>query len=105
MIAIQDEQLDLSLPFDDREIGPAQEQFLANLQANILKGHGRDHVALLFLEIVDIDKARDFVRNFQVSDALTQLRQTQAFKEALSNKPKWTGLNLDLLVVNRFRSD
>ncbi|MEY4806447.1 MAG: hypothetical protein RLZZ206_836 [Cyanobacteriota bacterium] len=81
MIAIQDEQLDLSLPFDDREIGPAQEQFLANLQANILKGHGRDHVALLFLEIVDIDKARDFVRNFQVSDALTQLRQTQAFKQ------------------------
>jgi len=31
--------------------------------------------------------------------------QSSYAKEALSNKPKWTGLNLDLLVVNRFRSD
>ena len=51
--------IQLSHPFDDTVISTQEKSFLRNLQANILKGHGREHVALFFLEVTDPPKARD----------------------------------------------
>lgn len=74
---------DLDKTLDDSNINePETRKFLSALQANILKGHGRDHVALLFLEIKDVDKARTFLRNYKVTDSATQLQETKRFKES-----------------------
>ena len=72
--------VDITQPLDDNFIGNQEKNFLRNLQANILKGHGREHVALLFLEIKDVAKARQFLHAFPVSDALTQLQEARQFK-------------------------
>jgi Dyp-type peroxidase family len=76
--------IDLSKPLDDTVISTQEKAFLRNLQANILKGHGRDHVALVFLEIEDVPKARKYLRAFPVSDAHTQLLEARQFDATLS---------------------
>lgn len=70
----------LTQPLDDVVIGTQEKSFLRNLQANILKGHGREHVALLFLEIKNATRARQFLHGFPVSDAYTQLQEVRQFK-------------------------
>lgn len=72
--------IDLNNSLDDTVISNQEKNFLKNLQANILKGHGREHVALLFLGIKNVAKARDFLHNYTVTDSLTQLEETIKFK-------------------------
>lgn len=74
----------LTQPFDDTVISTQEKSFLRNLQANILKGHGREHVALLFLEVTDAPKARAFLHAFPVTDAHTQLQEALQFKATRS---------------------
>ncbi len=73
--------INLSKPLDDTVISNIEKHFLRGLQANILKGHGREHVALLFLQIQDVSGAQAFLHAYPVTDAYTQLRETRAFKE------------------------
>lgn len=70
----------LNQPLDDVALNSPEKAFLKNLQANILKGHGREHVALVFLAIRDVAGARSFLRHYPVYDALTQLQDAIAFK-------------------------
>jgi Dyp-type peroxidase family len=72
--------INLNQPLDDRILNGPERKFLNNLQANILQGHGRDHVALLFLEIKNIEAARQFLRQYPVTTALRQLEDTQDFR-------------------------
>lgn len=72
--------VNLTQPLDDEFIGNQEKNFLRSLQANILKGHGREHVALLFLEVKDAAKARNFLHAFPVTDAHTQLQEARQFK-------------------------
>jgi Dyp-type peroxidase family len=72
--------INLTKPLDDTVISNVEKHFLRGLQANILKGHGREHVALLFLQITDPAKALTFLRAYPVTDAFTQLEETKAFK-------------------------
>ena len=73
--------VDLNAVLNDTAIGAAERDFMQNLQANILKGHGRGHVALLFLAVKDVALARPFVRGLKLTDAYTQELQTQDFKK------------------------
>ena len=72
--------VDLAKILDDTALDAAEIAFLRNLQANILKGHGREHVALLFLDVSDVGKARTFMHHFQVTSARTQLAEASEFK-------------------------
>lgn len=75
--------LNLNTLFDDSDLGKHETlHALHTLQANILKGHGRDHVALLFLKITAADKARRFLHRYPVTNAATQFLQAQAFRES-----------------------
>ena len=71
----------LNAVLDDRAISNQEKSFMQNLQANILKGHGREHVALLFFKVRDVPAARAFLRGFPVTDAFTQQQQTKAFRK------------------------
>ncbi|MGL4574668.1 MAG: Dyp-type peroxidase [Burkholderiaceae bacterium] len=73
--------IDLSKPLDDRKISNQEKKFLSDLQANILRGHGREHVALLFLAVHSVDKARAFLHKFPVSSAQAQYEESKEFKE------------------------
>ena len=72
--------IDLTKPLDDTVISPQEKSFMQNLQANILKGHGREHVALLFLSVKDVGKARSFLRAYPVTDSHRQFLETEAFQ-------------------------
>ncbi|UOQ71631.1 Dyp-type peroxidase [Hymenobacter cellulosilyticus] len=59
-----------------------------DVQGNIIKGHGRDHAALLFVEFTNPAPAREWIRSLRTGEAgvrLTstadQLRETLRFKE------------------------
>ncbi|MBW6526578.1 Dyp-type peroxidase [Sphingomonas sp. RHCKR7] len=58
--------------------------FLSDLQANILKGHGRDHTANIFLGFggMSRDQIAELLRrlSFLTTSALDQLRAAEAFK-------------------------
>ena len=71
--------IDLSKPLDDSSIGSNEKEFMENLQANILKGHGREQVVLMFLSIDDIDLARTFFKHYDVLTAAKQLEETERF--------------------------
>lgn len=74
--------INLNALFDDSDLGKQETlHALCSLQANILKGHGRDHVALIFLKITNVAKARTFVHHYPVTDAATQFTQAKAFRE------------------------
>jgi len=80
---------------------PSQEEraMLRNLQGNILKGHGRDHVTLLFIRFQANaqDKARSFLRNVATAhahDALTQLEQAKQFKATGEPGDVFVGIGL-----------
>ena len=72
--------INLTKPLDDIVISTQEKNFLRDLQANILKGHGREHVALVFLSVEDVTKARVFLHNFQVTSAFQQLEEAKQFK-------------------------
>lgn len=70
----------LDKQLDDTIISNQEKHFMQHLQANILKGHGREHVVLMFLAVKDVVKARHFLHNYPVTDSFTQLEETAAFK-------------------------
>jgi Dyp-type peroxidase family len=72
--------ISLTQSLDDTVISTQEKKFLKDLQANILKGHGREHVALLFLAVNDVSKARQFLHHFPVSSAFTQLEEARQYK-------------------------
>lgn len=59
-------------------------EMLADLQCNILKGHGRRATRHLFLQFVDKEQAASFLRKIEpmVTSSLEQLRQNQRRKLA-----------------------
>ena len=73
--------INLKNQLDDEVISNQEKHFMQNLQANILKGHGREHVALIFLKIEQVGAARTFLKKYPVTDAFTQLEETVKFKE------------------------
>lgn len=72
--------INLTKPLDDLVISTQEKSFLQDLQANILKGHGREHVALVFLAIKEVNKARKFLHGFPVTSAFRQLDEAKQFK-------------------------
>jgi Dyp-type peroxidase family len=74
--------INLNKPLDDTAISNTEKGFMQNLQANILKGHGREHVILMFLSIKNVAKARTYLRNYDVTDAHTQFIETQNFQQS-----------------------
>lgn len=73
--------INLKNQLDNEVISNQEKHFMQNLQANILKGHGREHVALIFLKIEQVGAARTFLKKYPVTDAFTQLEETVKFKE------------------------
>ncbi len=55
------------------------------LQANILKSHGRDYAVHLFLQFDAVHRAgiREWLKLLNITDAFTQLEDTRRFKELL----------------------
>jgi Dyp-type peroxidase family len=74
--------LDAEVPFDTDD--PAVQEFLQNLQGNILKGHGRNFTANIFLEfLVEGDALAGALRELlerYVTSASEQLAQSRSFK-------------------------
>lgn len=68
-------------PFDDIQLDEEKIQFLKKLQANILRGHGREHVALLFLKINDVKDAKTFLHDYPISNAYDQHLEVENFKK------------------------
>jgi Dyp-type peroxidase family len=73
--------ININNPLDDRIISSQEKSFMQSLQANILTGHGREHVALLFLAVKNVVTARSFLHSYPVTDAFTQHQETQIFKK------------------------
>jgi len=59
---------------------PNASAMLRHLQANILKPHVRDHLAVLFLSFADRRQARAFLAAVAVKSAWKQLEEIEAFK-------------------------
>lgn len=59
---------------------PADHDFLDGLQANILKGHGRNHTANLFFEIVEPVAARAWLSQIKVTSSTQQFEDAETFK-------------------------
>jgi Dyp-type peroxidase family len=76
--------INLTQPLDDLVISTQEKHFLRDLQANILKGHGREHVALVFLSVKAVAPARAFLRAFAVTSAFQQLEENEQFKNTLA---------------------
>lgn len=76
--------LSSTLTWTDWGTDPGLSALLCDLQANILKGHGRDHTQNIFLSFSGME--RDDIANllrdlsFSTTSALEQLRDAEAFK-------------------------
>jgi Dyp-type peroxidase family len=73
--------IDLKCPLDDTMLDDSVKGFMQNLQANILKNHGREHVAMIFLSIKNVEKAREFFCDYDVTDALTQYEEAAKYRK------------------------
>jgi Dyp-type peroxidase family len=72
--------INIGKPLDDTVISNQEKSFMQHLQANILKGHGREHVALIFLSIKDVASSRKFLHSYPATDSFTQHLETENFK-------------------------
>jgi deferrochelatase/peroxidase EfeB len=76
--------VDLTLPLAWKTADPDESAMLADLQANILKGHGRNHTANLFLrfDATKIPAVKTFLHRLghDVTSARQQLEDTEKFK-------------------------
>ncbi len=69
-------------PNTNQPVYPDWKEFHDNLQGNILKGHGRDRVVLLFLRFPDANTGRRFIKMVLpfVTSATDQIEQSEKFK-------------------------
>lgn len=77
--------IDLKQPISWKGVSPEEKALLRDLQGNILKGHGRDHVTVLFVQFKSgaAAAAKGFLREVataHVRDALTHLSEAETFK-------------------------
>jgi Dyp-type peroxidase family len=76
--------LSQSIDLNDPDVRP----FLADVQGNIIKGHGRDYTAHIFLTFpADTKAVRTWIANFatkQLTSAETQLQQTERYRKLRS---------------------
>jgi Dyp-type peroxidase family len=76
--------INLDSPLRWKAANALEQKLLRSLQGNILKGHGRDRTWNIFFEFgADVLKSKRVLRelgNFFVTDAYTQLLETEAFK-------------------------
>ena len=74
--------IDLSRPLAWRRAGPEQRALLQDLQANILKGHGRRHSLQLFLRFDQAEAARGWLHRTarEVTSAWRQLQDTGRYQ-------------------------
>lgn len=94
--------VELRSPFSWQTVGGDTAAMLAELQPNILKGHARDHLTLLFLRFDQTAAARAFVRGLAVSttgrplmkSARTHLEEIAAFKATGTPGTPYVGLGL-----------
>jgi Dyp-type peroxidase family len=94
--------VELRSPFSWQTVGGDTAAMLAELQPNILKGHARDHLTLLFLRFDLTVAARAFVRGLVVSStgrplmksAKTHLEEIAAFKANGRPGTPYVGLGL-----------
>ena len=69
------------LRWHDHTGNPDVRSALDGLQANILKGHGRDHTANLFFRFTAADPGRSFLRGLKLTTALEQLQAAERFRQ------------------------
>ena len=94
--------VELRSPFSWQTVGGDTATMLAELQPNILKGHARDYLTLLFLRFDQAVAARAFVRGLAVStpgrplmkSARTHLEEIAAFKANGTPGTPYVGLGL-----------
>ena len=70
-------------PIDQNDL--TFDALLSNLQGNILKGHGRDHTANIFVEFdpAKLDEVREWIHDFaaeRITSAKKQLKENERFK-------------------------
>ena len=77
--------VNLSKPIDLSNPTVDEEAMLADLQANILKGHGREHTANLFFQFdpADADAAKKWINKLKITSAKAQLVATAKHKKAM----------------------
>jgi Dyp-type peroxidase family len=68
------------------------EHIFKDLQGNILKPHGRDHVALLFIHFTDVSAAKKSLCQLPVTSFYEQLKQTENYRQARLNNPSHAGV-------------
>lgn len=94
--------VELRSPFSWQTVGGDTAAMLADLQPNILKGHARDYLTLLFLRFDQAAAARAFLRGLVVSaagrplmkSAKTHLEEIAAFKASGTPGTPYVGLGL-----------
>ncbi len=94
--------VELRAPFSWKTVGGDTAAMLDELQPNILKGHARDHLTLLFLRFDDSGAARAFVRGLVVAasgrplmkSAKTHLEEIARFKATGAPGTAYVGLGL-----------
>jgi deferrochelatase/peroxidase EfeB len=62
-----------------------------DLQGNILKPHGRDHVALLFVHFTDVNAAKTSLLTVPITSFWKQLKQTKKYRNIKSQDPSHLG--------------
>jgi Dyp-type peroxidase family len=74
----------LDTPLDLDKLSPAQWALLEDLQGNILKGHGRDHAAHIFLHFDSADGAKECLKRLRglITSAGDQVRVWQRLRSS-----------------------
>jgi Dyp-type peroxidase family len=75
--------VDLDKPLSWKDVDADEAAMLDDLQGNILKSHGRDHTAQLFLQFPDSRRGRAFLSALadQVKSAAQQLHEAKIYRE------------------------
>jgi deferrochelatase/peroxidase EfeB len=85
--------VDLSKPIDPND--PEAVTLLAGIQGNLLKTHGRDHTAHVFVRFAPTKAPpRKWISSFPVTSAAGQLAQTRAFRSQGGRGEPFAGLLL-----------
>lgn len=77
----------VNVPTTGNVIGVSRAE-LELLQANIIKSHGRDHATHLFFDAkgADVEALREWIKKLRITDAATQLDDTDTYKDLLGKK-------------------